>query len=114
MNRTRNWIAIASIGMVLGLSADFAVAAETEKKSSAEKKPSSEAKKDSSKGTRLDLNTASLNDLKAIRGISEAQAKKIVEGRPYKRRNELLSKKIVDAETYEKLRERVYTKRADG
>lgn len=90
------------------------MAAETEKKATPEKKPSAETKKDSSRGNRIELNTASLNELKAIRGISESQAKKIVEGRPYKRRNELLSRKIVDAETYEKIRERVYTKRTDG
>ena len=52
---------------------------------------SAETKKTPSKTDRLDINSASAKDLKAIRGINETQAKKIIEGRPYKRRNELIS-----------------------
>jgi hypothetical protein len=42
-----------------------------------------------------DINSASEDDLKALPGIGDAYAKKIVEGRPYKRRDELVQKRVV-------------------
>jgi competence protein ComEA len=73
-------------------------------------KPAAETKKNASKTARLDINTASSKDLKAIRGINETQAKKIIEGRPYKRRNELVSKKIVPQETFDKIKDQITVK----
>ena len=76
-----------------------------------EKKPAAPGK-DAQRGDRVDLNSASLNELKSIRGLTEAQAKKIVDGRPYARRRDLVTKKVMDQETYDKIKDRVYTKRS--
>jgi competence protein ComEA len=58
-------------------------------------------KKDSEK---LDLNSASAADLKGA-GFSDAEAKKIIDGRPYKRKDEVVKKNIVAKEKYEQVKE---------
>ena len=55
----------------------------------------------------LDLNAASEDDLKTLPGIGEATAKKIVENRPYKRKDELVRKKILPSNVYEGIKEKI-------
>jgi len=68
---------------------------------------SATASSDKKSADKIDLNTASEDQLKALPGIGDAYAAAIVKGRPYKAKDELHERKIIPMATYKKIQNKI-------
>src|SRR5437867_10883180 len=82
----------------------------TQEKAKQKSPAQSETKKSTEKKTPIDINSASEDELKSIKGVGDAYAKKIVDGRRYKRRDELVKKTIVPEKTYDQIKDQIIAK----
>ena len=89
-------------GLVLALPA----AAQTATPATPATKPTASAPA-ASPAPLLDINTASVADLQALKGIGDKRAADIVKNRPYKGKDDLVQKKIIPAAVYADIKDKI-------
>jgi DNA uptake protein ComE-like DNA-binding protein len=76
-----------------------------------EKKAEKKAEK---KGTLIDINSASKQELMTLSGIGDALSQKIIDNRPYRGKNDLVRKNIIPQATYDKISDQIIARQNAG
>src|SRR2546422_11187643 len=62
------------------------------------------------RSVKLDLNSASIEELETLPGIGDALAKKIIAGRPYRTKLDLVHRRVMSRALYEKIKDQIIAK----
>jgi competence protein ComEA len=76
--------------------------------------PQSTKASSATSGAKLDINTATKDQLQALPGIGTAYSQKIIDGRPYHAKNDLVNRKIIPQSTYDGIKDQIIAHRVAG
>ena len=95
------------IGLALTIGCMAGVGLSDEKASAAAKKATTAA---AQAAKLVDINSATKDELEKLPGIGKAYSQKIINGRPYSKKDQLVSKNIVPQATYDKIKDLIIAK----
>jgi competence protein ComEA len=94
--------AILAVTLALGIASTERAQSSTDSSMSAKA-----SKAASAVAEKLDINSATKDQLDALPGIGSAYADKIIAGRPYRTKRDLVTKKIIPQSLYEKIKDQI-------
>jgi len=110
---------VLSVLLVLCLLvAPFWASAQTDQTSGTKTHPRSSTKKansgtaDQKTSAKIDVNSASKEELDALPGIGDTYAQKIIDGRPYNSKSDVVRKGVLPQATYDKIKDQVTARRS--
>ena len=78
------------------------------------KKAGDSAGKKTKKADLVDINAAGKEELTALPGVGDAYSQKIIDGRPYNSKRDLLTRNILPQATYDQVKDKIIAHRAAG
>lgn len=108
--RKNRWVRMACLPLALAATMLMSHAGAQSTASSATKAKTAQSSAMAPATDLVDLNSATADQLKALPGVGDAYAQKIIAGRPYSKKTDLVSKKIIPAATYAKIKDKVIAK----
>src|SRR4051794_5272003 len=121
MKFTRKFLMLVTMVGLLGMFSFAQTASTTTTKKDSSSTMASDKKSDTmasdkkaAKANLVDINSASKDELTALPGIGDAYSQKIIDGRPYTNKAQLVSKKILPKATYDQVKTQIVAKHAAG